>query len=97
MRELESIIGKIKEHKPEIEKEFNLKAIGIFGSFTRGEERPVSDLDILVDFTSAIDLFRFLDLEERLSILTGKKVDLVSKKSLKPFIGREILNEVVYL
>jgi len=49
-----------------------VKEIGVFGSFIRGEERMDGDVDILVDFDKPIDLFRFLDLEERLSELSGK-------------------------
>ena len=97
MSDLERIILEIKNHKSEIKKNFNVKEIGIFGSYIRGEENPGSDVDILVDFEKPIDLFRFLDLEEMLSNLFSKKVDLVSKKSLKPLIGEQILKEVLYL
>lgn len=97
MKDIEIIISELKKHKLEIEKDFFVKEIGVFGSYIRGEERPESDIDILVDFEKPIDLFRFLDLEEKLSELFNKKVDLVSKKSLKPFIGEQILKEVLYL
>jgi uncharacterized protein len=97
MKELERILSKITNHKSEIIKEYHVKEIGVFGSYLRGEERADSDVDILVDFDRPIDLFRFLDLEEKLSDMFGKKVDLVSKKSLKPHIGKEILKEVQYL
>jgi len=39
-----------REHEPEIKKRFGIRNIGIFGSFVRGEERPESDVDILVTF-----------------------------------------------
>jgi predicted nucleotidyltransferase len=97
MIDIEKIIYELKNHKLEIEKDFNVKEIGVFGSYVRGEESSDSDIDILVDFEKPIDLFRFLDLEEKLSELFNKKVDLVSKKSLKPFIGEQILKEVQYL
>jgi len=97
MKEIDHIISEIKKHKPELAKEFHIKELGVFGSFIRGEERIDSDIDMLVDFEQPIDLFRFLDLEERLSEVSGKKVDLVSKKALKPHIGRAILKEVQYL
>jgi len=97
MKDIDRIIIGIKDHKAEIEKDFNVKEIGVFGSYIRGDERSDSDVDILVDFEKPIDLFRFLDLEEMLSQLCNKKVDLVSKKSLKPYIGEQILKEVVYL
>ena len=97
MTELESIIQRIKEHKAKISKEYNISKIGIFGSYIRGEERPESDVDILVEFEKPVDMFRFLELEEILSELFGKKVDLVSGKFLKHNIGRQILNEVRYV
>ena len=97
MKEIKRILNEIRKHKTEITEAYHVKEIGVFGSYIRGEERADSDVDILVDFEKPIDLFRFLDLEERLSELSGKKVDLVSKKALKPYIGKEILEEVQYL
>ncbi len=97
MKEIDRILNKIRNSKTEIAKEFHIKEIGIFGSYIRGEEKADSDIDILVEFEKPIDLFRFLDLEERLSELSGRKVDLVSKKALKTHIGKEILKEVQYL
>ena len=97
MKEIDRILNKIRNHKLEIAKEFHIKEIGIFGSYIRGEEKADSDIDILVEFEKPIDLFRFLDLEEMLSELSGRKVDLVSKKALKPHIGKAILKEVQYL
>ncbi len=61
----------------------------------RGEQKESSDLDILVEFTKPISLFKFIRLEEYLSKLTGKKVDLVSIKALKKHIGKRIIKEKV--
>jgi len=44
-----------------------------------------------------VDFFEFLDLEEYLEQILGIKVDLVTRRSLKPFIGKHILEEIVYL
>jgi len=91
-------IGKIvKENKVVLTKQFKVKEIGIFGSVVRGEDKETSDVDILVEFVEPIGLFKFLELEEYLSDLIGKKVDLVSKKALKPRIGKHILREVAIL
>jgi len=76
---------------------YHLKSIGIFGSYVKGIESPESDIDILVDFSSPIDLFSFLELEEELENLCNIKVDLVSANSLKPHIGKHILSEVEYI
>lgn len=87
----------IQEHKKELEEKFKVKEISIFGSYVKGEEKKRSDVDILVEFKEPIGLFEYMDLEEYLSKLLGLKVDLVSKKALKPTIGEYILKEVVYL
>jgi len=87
----------IKQNKREIEKRYKIKEIGVFGSTVRGEAKKRSDIDILVEFKEPIGLFEFMELEEYLENILGGKVDLVSKKALKPRIGQYILKEVVYL
>jgi len=83
-------------HKLELRQRFKVKDIGIFGSFVRGEQRKTSDVDVLVEFEEPIGLFEFIALEDHLSSLLGVKVDLVSRKALKPHIGKRVLKEVVY-
>jgi len=94
-KSLDEIKEIIKKHKKELKREYGVKKIGVFGSFVRGEAKEESDIDILVEFEKPIGFFKFLELEEYLSDLIGEKVDLVSKKALKPHIGRYILEEVV--
>ena len=79
---------------PELRDQYNVKYIGLFGSYIRGEQTPESDLDILVEFSKTPTLFKFINLENYLSDNLGIKVDLVMKDSLKPNIGKHILNEV---
>ena len=81
----------------ELEEKYKVKEIGVFGSYVRGEQKKRSDIDILVEFKEPIGLFEFMDLEEFLKNLLGVKVDLVSKKALKPIIGKYILRETVYI
>ncbi len=90
--EIKEIIGK---HREELKEKYGVKEIGIFGSIVRGEAKEDSDVDILIELEKPIGLFKFLELEEYLSNLIGIKVDLVSKKALKPNIGKYILEEVV--
>jgi uncharacterized protein len=97
MRNLQEIEAKLKENKYLLNERFNVKEIGIFGSFVRGEQNETSDLDILVDFEGRVSLFEIVRLERFLSELLGEKVDLVLKNSLKPRIGKHILREVVYV
>lgn len=96
-KELEEIKKLLKGSKPILRERFMVKEIGIFGSLVRGEEKKTSDVDILVEFYKPIGFFKFLELEEYLEEIVGRKVDLVSKKALKPRIGRYILEEVTYL
>ncbi len=96
-KELKKIEEIVKENKVLLTKQFKVKEIGIFGSVVRGEDKETSDVDILVEFVEPIGLFKFLALEEYLSDLIGRKVDLVSKKALKPRIGKHILKEVAFL
>jgi len=97
MNKLNQIKEIIKEHKKELEEKFKVKEIGIFGSYVKRGERKRSDVDILVEFKEPIGLFEFMELEEYLAKLLDLKVDLVSKKALKPIIGQYILKEVVYI
>lgn len=97
MNDLEKIKLMLQRNKTLLRKEFKVKKLGIFGSFVRGEQRKNSDLDILVEFNQTPSFFEFLKFEERLSDLLKRKVDLVMKGSLKPTIGKHIMQEVVYV
>lgn len=94
VKTFEEIKTILEKNKSKIAEEYHVSAIGVFGSIVRGEQKKSSDVDILVEFSKPISLFKFLELEEILTGLLGRKVDLVSKKSLKPNIGRNILREV---
>ena len=95
MKTVEELKKILSKHKQELHEKFNVKTIGIFGSYVRSEQKDGSDVDILVEFTEPIGFFRFLELEEHIQNLLGLKVDLVSTKALKPRIGRYILADVV--
>lgn len=97
MKQLEDIQKCVKAHKEELNQDYKVKEIGIFGSYVRGEQQDKSDLDVLVDFEETIGLFKFVALERYLSQLIGVKVDLVMKSALKPRIGARILEEVYYI
>ncbi len=64
--------------------QYPIRSIGIFGSFARAEERPDSDIDILVGFAETIDLFTLVRMHRELSALLHRKVDIVTEKSLHP-------------
>lgn len=95
MNTKEEILKKLRGSKQEIKAKYKVKEIGVFGSAIRGELSETSDIDILVEFEEPIGFFKFLELEEYLATRLGKKVDLVSRKALKPRIGSYILKEVL--
>ncbi|MBF0467121.1 MAG: nucleotidyltransferase family protein [Nitrospirae bacterium] len=87
----------INSNREVLESRFKVKTIGVFGSYVRGAQNKWSDIDILVEFSEPVDLIQFIELENYLAGKLGKKVDLVTKNALKPFIGKCILDEVVYV
>ena len=96
MYEINEIKDIIEKHKAEMIEQYNVCEIGVFGSYVRGEQREDSDIDILVSFQKPIGFIKFMRFEFYLSDLFGKKVDLVTKDSLKPYIGSTILRETQY-
>lgn len=93
--EFSSIVNILKKHFPTLEKDYNVKTLGIFGSFVRNQQDESSDIDILVDFSQSIGFFKFIALENFLSEILNRKVDLITKNALKPAIREEILSEVI--
>jgi len=85
--------------KPVLKERFQVETIGIFGSYTRGEQKNKSDIDILVTFTEPnnIDLIDFIALKQFLTRKLKAKVDLVEKGSLKHRIKDKILQETIYV
>lgn len=88
---------KLNNHLPFLKDKYHVKKVGIFGSVATGKENKESDIDILVEFNSPIGFFDFIRLENFLSQILHTKVDLVSKKALKPAIKKDILKEVTYV
>lgn len=78
---------------------YQVRELSVFGSAARGEMRPDSDIDLLVEFLpdAEADLFDHASLMLDLAYLLGRKVDLVSKNGLKPLIRSSVLEEAQLL
>jgi len=79
-------------------KDRGARKIAVFGSYVRGEEKPESDIDIIVEFSGRKSLLELVRIERELSEVLGIKVDLLTEKSISPYlidtIRREM--EVIY-
>ena len=95
--EFENILQQLKLELPFLIKKYNVKSLQVFGSFVRNAQDSESDLDLLVIYSENSGLIKFMELEYYLSDLLKVKVDLVMKDSLKPRIGKSILNEIDYV
>ena len=93
----ETILQLLADHKEELLNHGVLE-IGLFGSYARNEATKESDVDLLVNIAKDKKTFRnFMALSYYLEELLGKKVELVTKQSLSPYIGPHILKTVEYV
>ena len=88
-----NIVAVLRDELPFLRFKYQVRSLEIFGSYSRGDQSPKSDLDLLVTFSETPGLIKFMELENYLSDLIKVKVDLVMKDSLKPRIGRGIRNK----
>lgn len=79
----------------EICRRYQVKELSVFGSAARGEARPDSDIDLLVEFLPEADtsLLEHFAAEREFSELLGRKVDLVSKRALRAALRDEVLSQ----
>lgn len=90
------ILSKLKELKPVLQKEYSVKTIGLFGSFSDDSQNESSDIDILIEFEKPIG-WKFFSLELYLEKIFARKIDLVTKNALKKQIRDTILKNVQYV
>jgi hypothetical protein len=81
--DLQQIANILKSNKEYIFQHYKAEVKGIFGSYSRGEQKPESDVDILVSFEKGATLFTLAGLINYLQDKIGIKVDVVSEKAVK--------------
>ncbi len=79
----DSIVKILKEKKPDFQKRYQVSELGLFGSYARGDFNENSDIDILVDFNGSVGI-GFISLAHELEDIFRTKIDLVSRKGIKP-------------
>ncbi|MFA4910278.1 MAG: nucleotidyltransferase family protein [Desulfobacteria bacterium] len=70
------------------------RKIAVFGSYVRGEEKPGSDIDIIVEFSERKSLLELVRIERELYEVLGIKVDLLTEKSISPYLIDTIRKEM---
>jgi hypothetical protein len=91
--DLNTITAILRKNLEKYKQDYNVLNLELFGSFVRNQQNKNSDLDILVSFSEPPSIFKFIELEEKISTTLKLKVDLVMKSSLKHNIGQRILEE----
>ena len=90
------ILSKLTELKPILYKDYAVKEIGLFGSYSDNSYTEESDIDILVELEKPIG-WKFFTLELFLENVFNKKIDLVTKSALKEQIKDQILKQVNFV
>lgn len=92
----QEIIATLHALKPELQARFKVKAIGLFGSYVRGDQSSASDVDVLVEFGQPVG-WEVVDLHEYLEKTLGMKIDLVTKGAVtrKPLLWQAIQEDLV--
>jgi hypothetical protein len=90
------VLQLIRENQEKL-RSLGVQRIGLFGSFVRGEQRPDSDVDFLVDFDPLQKTFdHFMELSFFLEEALHRRIELVTPESLSPHLKPHILAEVEY-
>lgn len=94
--ERELVLQILRQNRAEINS-YGVKSLALFGSVARGEARPDSDVDLLVEFDRPVGLFGLIALQQRLEKLLGCPVDLGTPDSLKKHIRPHVMEDCVYV
>ncbi len=93
------IIQLLHDNLPRLKAKYPLHSLAIFGSYSRGDQNPNSDLDVLYEAmpNTFLDLYNYIDLKQDLTELTKLKIDLVNKKFINPIVWLKAKNDVIYV
>lgn len=85
----------LKQALPVLQKKYPIARIALFGSYSRNEQNNDSDIDIMVEFSKPVGM-AFIDLSFELEKMFNKRVDLVSRKAIKPKYFELLKNDLQY-
>ncbi len=97
MIDAKHIISILQEAKPALQKSYGFTSLALFGSYSRNTAtHGKSDVDVMVEFAEPIGI-RFIDLADELEEILNQKVDLVSRKAIKPKYFKVIEPDLIYV
>lgn len=90
----DEVVAKLRQHS-ELFDRFGVRSVSLFGSVVRDEAKPLSDVDLMVEFFPGQPggLFRYVELKHALEGVLGRPVDLITKGNIKPRLKNRILRE----
>ena len=91
----DAILKLLKQKNTEMERQFGVKSLLLFGSVARDEATSASDVDLLVEFNRPVGYFGLFALQDYLEKLLGCPVDLGTPDSLKPYIRERVMGELI--
>lgn len=94
------VLESLRKASPDLCRQFNLKNLGVFGSYAQNKNHAESDLDVLYDLkeNKSMSFRDLIKLEETIVQLTGvKKVDLVRVQNINPFVWITVKKTVIYV
>ena len=90
----QAILDRLRAEAPALKRKYAVKSLAVFGSMARGDDREDSDVDVLVTFeTGRTPGLAFFALQDELSAMLGRTVDLNTPASLSPYFRDQVLRE----
>src|ERR1700760_4790307 len=92
------ILSKLRENEPALRAR-GVTHAALFGSCARGDNRPDSDIDIMVEFDSAahVTVFNYAGLKDYIASLFDRRVDVVNRDGDKPYVRPAAMADAIYV
>jgi len=96
---MNTIIQTLHDNLPTLKAKYSLLSLGVYGSYSRGEETPDSDLDIVYETlpNTYLNLHNYLSLQKELNMITQIKIDLVNKKYINEVVWLTAKKDIIYV
>jgi len=93
----DEVIARLKEAEPALRAR-GIRRAAVFGSVARGEERPDSDIDIMIEIDpeAHITIYDYVGLKELVATFFDQTVDVVDREGLKPFVKPAAIRDAIY-